>query len=116
MSTSDDAQLALNLTMDRYADGDDGAFGDIYDLLAPQLLGFFMRQLRDAALAEDLIQQTFLHLHAARRNYVCGSNARAWAFAIGRRSERSSNSCRNRSGMHTTWFDTRGSPSPRQRR
>ena len=78
------ARSALNVAMDRYAEGDDAAFGQVYDLLAPQLLGFFMRQVRNLALAEDLTQQTLMQLHAARRNYVRGSDARPWAFAIGR--------------------------------
>jgi RNA polymerase sigma-70 factor (ECF subfamily) len=84
MAASERAQLALNAAMDRYAAGDDGAFGEIYDLLAPQLLRFFLRQVGDMSLTEDLTQQTLLQLHAARYNYVRGSSARAWAFAIGR--------------------------------
>jgi RNA polymerase sigma-70 factor (ECF subfamily) len=80
---SDDGQR-LNLAMDRYAEGDDAAFGEVYDLLAPRLLGFFTRQLGDRVRAEDLVQQTLLQMHAARRNYVTGSDVVPWAFAIGR--------------------------------
>jgi RNA polymerase sigma-70 factor (ECF subfamily) len=70
--------------MDRYADGEDAAFAEVYDLLAPRLLGYFTRQLGDHARAEDLVQQTLLQMHAARRNYVTGSDVLPWAFAIGR--------------------------------
>jgi RNA polymerase sigma-70 factor (ECF subfamily) len=80
----DDGREALNAAMDRYADGDDAAFAEVYDLLAPRLLGFFTRQLRDHALAEDLTQHTLLQMHAARRNYARGSEVLSWAFAIGR--------------------------------
>jgi RNA polymerase sigma-70 factor (ECF subfamily) len=31
-----------------------------------------------------MVQQTLLHMHAARRNYVTGSDVVPWAFAIGR--------------------------------
>jgi RNA polymerase sigma-70 factor (ECF subfamily) len=70
--------------MDRYADGNDKAFGEVYDLLAPRLLGYFGRQTGDSALAEDLAQQTLLQMHAARRNYATGSDVVPWAFAIAR--------------------------------
>jgi RNA polymerase sigma-70 factor (ECF subfamily) len=80
----DETRAALNAAMDRYAEGDDAAFAQVYDLLAPRLLGFFTRQIRDAALAEDLTQHTLLQMHAARRNYVRGSEVLSWAFAIGR--------------------------------
>jgi RNA polymerase sigma-70 factor, ECF subfamily len=75
---------SLNDAMDRYADGDEKAFADVYDLLAPRLLGFFCRQTGDSALAEDLTQQTLLQMHAARRNYAPGSDVLPWAFAIAR--------------------------------
>jgi RNA polymerase sigma-70 factor (ECF subfamily) len=84
MQVSDDAHLALNAAMDRYADGDDDAFGEVYDHLAPRLLSFFIRQVQDRARAEDLVQQTLLQMHGARRNYAQGSNVLPWAFAIAR--------------------------------
>jgi RNA polymerase sigma-70 factor (ECF subfamily) len=80
----EDGREALNAAMDRYADGDDAAFAEVYDLLAPRLLGFFTRQLHDHTLAEDLTQHTLLQMHAARRNYARGSEVLSWAFAIGR--------------------------------
>jgi RNA polymerase sigma-70 factor (ECF subfamily) len=71
--------------MDRYADGDDAAFGELYDLIAPKLFGFLVRQTRNRALAEDLVQQTFLQMHCARESYVTGADVMPWAFAIARR-------------------------------
>ncbi|HEY8075666.1 MAG TPA: RNA polymerase sigma factor [Labilithrix sp.] len=71
--------------MDRYADGDEAAFGDVYDLLAPRLYAFFVRQTGDAPRAEDLVQQTLLQMHAARLSYMRSSDVIPWAFAIGRR-------------------------------
>lgn len=84
MKLRDDERQTLNAAMDRYAEGNDSAFAEIYDLLAPRLLAFFNRQLGDTARAEDMVQQTLLQMHAARRNYVTGSEVLPWAFAIGR--------------------------------
>jgi RNA polymerase sigma-70 factor (ECF subfamily) len=71
--------------MDRYARGEDAAFGELYDVLAPKLLGFLYRQTRDRQRAEDLVQQTFLQMHCARETYVTGADVVPWAFAIARR-------------------------------
>jgi RNA polymerase sigma-70 factor (ECF subfamily) len=44
-----------------------------------------MRRTRDVAYAEDLLQQTFLQMHAARRHFAPGTSVAAWSFAIARR-------------------------------
>lgn len=79
------ATSPANLAMDRYATGDDAAFAEVYDWLAPKLLGFLFRQTRDRARAEDLVQQTFLQMHCARATYMTGADVLPWAFAIARR-------------------------------
>ncbi len=71
--------------MTRYASGDDAAFGEVYDALAPRLFGYLVRQTRDHARAEDLVQQTFLHIHRARGRFIPGADVVPWAFAIARR-------------------------------
>ncbi len=76
---------AANAAMDRYASGDDRAFGVVYDELSPRLYAFLLRQTRDPALGEDLLQQTFLHMHCARETYRTGMDVVPWAFAIARR-------------------------------
>lgn len=78
-------RAALTAAMDRYADGDAAAFGEIYDLLAPHLCAFFFRRTSDHACAEDLTHQTLLQMHCARQGFVRGSDVIPWAFAIGRR-------------------------------
>ncbi len=71
--------------MERYAAGDDAAFGELYDLLAPRLHGYLLRQTRDNARAEDLVQQTLLQMHRARGTFLKGAEVTPWAFAIARR-------------------------------
>ncbi len=76
---------SVSSAMDRYADGDDAAFSDLYDMLAPRLFGYLLRQTRNNARAEDLVQQTFLQMHCARGKFVRGADVVPWAFAIARR-------------------------------
>ena len=71
--------------MDRYAHGDDTAFAEVYDKLAPRLLGYLLRQTRDHARAEDVVQQTMLRMHRARGRFLPGAEVMPWAFAIARR-------------------------------
>jgi RNA polymerase sigma-70 factor, ECF subfamily len=76
---------AASAAMDRYACGDDSAFSELYDLLAPRLSSFVMRRMRDGGKTEDLVQQTFLQMHCARRHFAPGAAVTPWAFAIARR-------------------------------
>ena len=71
--------------MERYSSGDDAAFAELYDAIAPRLLGFLRRSTRDAAITEDLMQQTFLHIHRARGSFIPGAAVMPWALAIARR-------------------------------
>jgi RNA polymerase sigma-70 factor (ECF subfamily) len=71
--------------MDRYARGDDAAFADVYDAVAPRLHAYLLRQSRDRARADDLLQQTLLLIHRHRGTYVSGLAVLPWAFAIARR-------------------------------
>jgi RNA polymerase sigma-70 factor (ECF subfamily) len=73
---------AVDAAMDRYAAGEDGAFEQVYDLLAPRLRSFFGKRTRDEALADDLVQQTLLNIHKARGRFIPGAPVVPWAFAI----------------------------------
>jgi RNA polymerase sigma-70 factor (ECF subfamily) len=89
-SATPSASLALsgeqaNAAMDRYARGDDSSFGEVYDLVAPRVYGYLVRQTRDKACADDLLQQTLLQMHRGRGTYATGFAVLPWAFAIARR-------------------------------
>jgi RNA polymerase sigma-70 factor (ECF subfamily) len=71
--------------MERYAAGDDAAFAAVYDKIAPRLYGYLLRQTRERSRAEDLVQQTMLHIHRARTRFIPGAEVTPWAFAIARR-------------------------------
>ena len=51
-------------------------------LLAPKLRAFFLRSFIDPALAEDLMQTTFLKLHRARDSYCADRPLKPWLFTI----------------------------------
>jgi RNA polymerase sigma-70 factor, ECF subfamily len=71
--------------MERYAGGDDASFARVYDALAPRLYGYLLRQTRQRSRADDLLQQTMLHIHRARSTFIPGAEVTPWAFAIARR-------------------------------
>jgi RNA polymerase sigma-70 factor, ECF subfamily len=79
------SRTEADVAMDRYAAGDDAAFGLVYDALAPRLLGYLLRRTRDPEDAADLLQQTMLHIHRARGDFITGAEVTPWAFAIARR-------------------------------
>src|SRR5580658_2571241 len=62
VSSPSDADVA----MERYSAGDDAAFVAVYDAVAPQLHAYLLRRTRNSARADDLLQQTMLHIHRAR--------------------------------------------------
>ncbi len=69
----------------RYCDGDAQAFRELYALVAPRLLGYLAKMTRDRAVADDLLQQTFLKLHRARAAYVRGADPVPWLYSIAHR-------------------------------
>ncbi|HEX4354992.1 MAG TPA: RNA polymerase sigma factor [Polyangiales bacterium] len=71
--------------MAAYAAGDDRAFDTLFRLLAPRLIAFFRRSINDPSLCEDLLQTTFVRLHAARDRYRPESPLRPWLFTIAAR-------------------------------
>ena len=74
-----------NAAMERYARGEDQAFSELYDSLAPRLRRYLLRASRDPGRADDLLQQTMLQIHRARGRFIVGAEVLPWAFAIARR-------------------------------
>jgi RNA polymerase sigma factor (sigma-70 family) len=71
--------------MGRYCDGDAAAFHRLYSLLAPRVLGYLVGLTSDRALAEDLVQATFLKVHQSRASYVRDANPVPWIYTIAHR-------------------------------
>lgn len=71
--------------MGRYCDGDAAAFRELYALVAPRVYGYLLKMARQKAVAEDLLQQTFMKVHRARGAYVRGADPVPWIYAIAHR-------------------------------
>ena len=71
--------------MQRYCDGDAQAFRELYAVVAPRLLGYLMKMARSRAVADDMLQQTFLKVHRARAAYVRGADPIPWIYSIAHR-------------------------------
>lgn len=82
--STEDAQRLAD-AMGRYADGDPAAFVLVYGALHPVVSRCMRRWINDAALAEDLVQETFLRVHRARDRYRAGAPVGPWVLTIARR-------------------------------
>lgn len=72
--------------MARVATGDEPAFAELYDELAPTVFGIVLRVVRDPAQSEEVTQEVFLEVwrQAARYDSARGG-VRAWAVTIAHR-------------------------------
>lgn len=71
--------------MARYCDGDKSAFSELYAHVAPRLSAYLARLTGNRALADDMLQLTFLKVHRARAAYVRGAAPMPWLYAIAHR-------------------------------
>lgn len=65
-----------------YRRGDADAFKQLFERYAPLLLALGRRHLRSDNLAQDLVQKTFLKLHAARMDFREGRSLHPWLLTI----------------------------------
>ncbi len=81
-SSRDDQAQALSTLMAAYQAGDERAFEGLYEELSGPV-GAFLRSLtRSVSRADDLLQETFFHVHRARQTYDPNRSAKAWVYAI----------------------------------
>jgi RNA polymerase sigma-70 factor (ECF subfamily) len=71
--------------MYRYAEAaDDAAFRKLYERHTEPLRALIRRWLNDQEDVHDVLQQTFLHVHRARRRYRPGERLGPWLRTIAR--------------------------------
>jgi RNA polymerase sigma factor (sigma-70 family) len=70
--------------MQRVAQGDSAALALLFDRHRRRLYGFLCHMVGDAALAEDLLSETFLRVYRARGRYRQGADFVPWMLAIAR--------------------------------
>ncbi len=76
----------LHALMTRGLQGDAAAYQQFLEKLGGLFRAFFRRKLlsRDAAHAEDLVQETLLAVHLHRHSYDTGRPITAWVYAVAR--------------------------------
>ena len=77
-------EVSLDEAMDRYAQGESVAFTILYAGLEVRLRAFLMRLAGKSAVADDLLQETFMRIHRARGSFEPGARVVPWAYAIAR--------------------------------
>jgi RNA polymerase sigma factor (sigma-70 family) len=68
--------------MTAYAAGDEAAFRELFTRYASLLTRVVRAQVGSDDECRDIVQQTFLQLHRARRDYRSGEPLRPWLFTI----------------------------------
>jgi RNA polymerase sigma-70 factor (ECF subfamily) len=84
MSAPGNDDQRLRALMASYQAGRFEAFDELYGLVAPKVRRYLSSQIRDASRAEDVVQETFLQLHRARRSYDSVYPLMPWVMAIAR--------------------------------
>lgn len=77
MAIDHDLELML-----RVRQGDAESFDVLLDRHRKPLVAFFVRMVRDPALAEDLAQEAFLRVYQARRRYRPEAKFTTWLYRI----------------------------------
>jgi RNA polymerase sigma-70 factor (ECF subfamily) len=75
---------SLDEAMNRYAQGEQSAFAILYEGLEQKLRAFLTRLTGAPAVADDLLQETFMRMHRARGSFDAGAAVVPWAYAIAR--------------------------------
>ena len=68
--------------LDRYCEGDEGAFKEIVDRYKNGLYAFLRKFLNRHELVEDVFQETFLQLYSSRESFDRSRPLRPWLFTI----------------------------------
>ena len=70
--------------LDRLRNGDPAAFDTIYEAYRARLFAFLLRMSRSRAVAEDLLDETWLRLVCHTRTLRRDTNIGAWLFTVAR--------------------------------
>ena len=77
-STTDDALI------ERIAKGDMDAFRMLYENVSGSIYGFVLSIVKNAYVAEDVLQDTFLTIHQTAGSYKPMGKPMAWILTIAR--------------------------------
>jgi RNA polymerase sigma-70 factor (ECF subfamily) len=68
--------------MRMFREGDESAFDALFRRWSGRVLRFLERMIREPAVAEDLLQETFLRVHRARESWEPSARFSTWLFTI----------------------------------
>jgi RNA polymerase sigma-70 factor (ECF subfamily) len=74
--------MSDELLMVAFSRGSKDAFGELFSRYRQPVFGFFRRRVADAALAEELTQETFLAMLGAATRYEPSATFRTYLYAI----------------------------------
>lgn len=81
-----DAPVTQDQLLARVARGDQSAFGELYDQIAPRVLGLVRRVLRDQSQSEEVTQEIFLEIwQTATRYDPAKGGASTWIMTMAHR-------------------------------
>lgn len=72
--------------LERVANGDQAAFGELYDLLSPRVFGLILRVLVDRSQSEEVLQEVFLEIWQSAAKFAPNKGqGRSWILTIAHR-------------------------------
>jgi len=74
----------LDKLIQKFMDGDESAFEELYNQTRKSVYYVALAVLRESALAEDVMQTTYLNVLKNISKYEIGTNASAWILRIAR--------------------------------
>ena len=74
--------MALDKFIKKFMNGDASAFDEIYNRMRKSVYYVALSILRDKALAEDVMQTTYMRVLKNIQSYALGTNASAWIIKI----------------------------------
>ena len=70
--------------MEMYKMGSESAFDIIFTRYSGRIMGFLSKRLKDAKVADDMLQDVFLKLHRSRHLYKKSLPFSPWLFSVSR--------------------------------
>lgn len=77
-------KLNIEAQMDKFKHGDELAFIEIYEATKHIVFATALNILKDYALAEDIMQDTYIKMRASVCSYQSNTNPVAWIVTISR--------------------------------
>jgi RNA polymerase sigma-70 factor (ECF subfamily) len=78
------SEAALDQLMVDYQAGQLSAFEELFYAFRQPLWHYLYSRVMNRSRADDLLQETFLQIHLARKTYQPGRSVKRWAFGVAR--------------------------------